>query len=164
MAKPQGEIVIERSKFIESMPIGTVAERDEVRKQIQKLQFHLRSLEELGIVNVKIIDEIKVIGRRIPTTIQVATTHPIPVDAVMPDKNLMSRSQMQQYIREYDDTVVRLLLNGGYVQQVKRIGSNRLWLELTEKGKTIGIQKGRTMQFYFDKTVKALGLTVGQKG
>lgn len=60
--------------------------------------------------------------------------------------------------------MVRRLLDMGFVTKSTRMGSRREWLQLTEKGNEIGVHKGKPILFYFDKTVRALGLRLGQKG
>ncbi len=157
MGKEQDALIAEEAK----------KGKDHMRKQIQRAKFYLRKLQELGFITVHVTDEADVLGMACPTKV-ILKPQPNPPGGTknlrLPDTNLVSRSLMQQYIMEYDDTVVRRLLDMGYVTKVTRLGSKREWLQLTEKGRQIGVHKGKPILFYFDKTVRALGLRIGQKG
>lgn len=139
----------------------------EIRNRVKRTKFHLAKLKELGIVTIEVIGDHPILGIRTPTKIQIK---PQPIQNIskegmnMPEENLVSRNTLQQYILEYDDTVVKRLVAFGYAKYTVRAGSAREWLVLTEKGQEIGVQIGKTFKLYFDKSIRALHLRLGQKG
>ncbi len=139
----------------------------QLKNKVHRARYYIRKLQELGFISLQVIEEADVLGMKCPTKLLIKA-QPSGYGGAgehrLPEQNLLSRSQMQQYIMEYDDTVVRRLLDMGYVTKVSRAGSTREWLQLTAKGNQIGVHRGKPILFYFDKTVRALGLRIGQKG